>query len=247
MLYICIPVFNEAPTVGVLLWRIRTVFQAHAREYEVIVHDDGSTDDTAATLEPYTKVLPLTVIRSEERRGYGHALNALSAGVSRRTRYPRRDAMIVLQGDLTDQPESLPELAKRFEGGADIVVAERERASMPVGVRRLAQLAPWLTRPFVSAGEITDPFATLRLYRISLLRDYAKAAPDTPLVTSDGWAANLELLVKLRPFARRVERIAVTPCYDLRPRQTRIRAVAEAVSLYRAGRASRAWKIATPA
>ncbi len=245
MLYICIPTFNEGPTVGVLLWRIRKVFQEYSREYEVIVYDDGSTDETAAALEPYAKVLPLTLIRNEERQGYGHALNALCHRVVKRTRYPRRDAMIVLQGDFTDQPESLPELVKRFEGGADIVIAERERSKMPLPVRRLAQLAPWMVRYSVPSGEVVDPFAAFRLYRIALLRDYIKAVPNTPFVTSDGWAANLELLVKLRPFARRVERLSVEPCYDLRARETRIRPFADAMSLYRAGRASRAWRVTT--
>jgi len=50
VLYICIPAYNEAQTVGVLLWRIRKVFQEYSREYEILVFDDGSTDDTAETL-----------------------------------------------------------------------------------------------------------------------------------------------------------------------------------------------------
>jgi len=58
VLYICIPAYNEAQTVGVLLWRIRKVFQEYSREYEILVFDDGSTDDTAETLKPYTEVLP---------------------------------------------------------------------------------------------------------------------------------------------------------------------------------------------
>lgn len=247
MLHICVPTYNEAPTIGVLVWRIRQVFQEFAREYQVVVYDDGSTDDTAATLEPYTRVLPLTVVKGGERRGYGHALNALCARVARGTRYPRRDAMVVMQGDFTDRPESLPELAKRFEGGADIVVAEREREAMPPSVRRLAQIGPWMVRPFVSAGEVEDPFGTMRLYRVSLLRDYEKAAPTLPLVTSDGWAANLELLVKLRPLARKIDRIKVSPRYELRSRETRIRPLSEAASLYRAARTARAWRVVTPA
>src|SRR3954453_21649052 len=40
VLYICIPTYNEAETVGVLLWRIRKVFQEYSREYEVLVFDD---------------------------------------------------------------------------------------------------------------------------------------------------------------------------------------------------------------
>jgi glycosyltransferase involved in cell wall biosynthesis len=242
MLYICIPTYNEAPTVGVLLWRIRKVFQEYSREYEVIVYDDGSTDATAETLEPYTSVLPLTVIRSDARRGYGAALNALCKEVSRRTRYARRDAMVVMQGDFTDQPEMLPELVKRFEGGADIVVAERDRTVMPTPVRRLQRVAPWMIRPFVSTAEVRDPFGSFRLYRISVVRDLLKANGDAPVVTTDGWAANVELLVRTMGFARRIERFDVTPRYDLRSRETRIRPFSDALSLYKHTKGSRRWR-----
>ena len=91
MLYICIPAYNEAPTVGLLLWRLRSVMQEFAREYEIVVYDDGSTDATAETLKSYTEVLPLTVLHGGEHRGYPHALDALMREVSNRTRYPRRD------------------------------------------------------------------------------------------------------------------------------------------------------------
>ncbi|HNV74868.1 MAG TPA: glycosyltransferase, partial [Gemmatimonadaceae bacterium] len=50
MLYICIPTFDEAPTIGVLLWKIRKVFQEYSREYEILVYNDASTDATAETL-----------------------------------------------------------------------------------------------------------------------------------------------------------------------------------------------------
>ena len=127
MLYIAIPTYDEAPTIGLLLWRIRKVFQEYPREYEILVFNDGSTDSTAETLQPYTDVLPLTILGEREHVGYARALDALIREVARRTRYPRRDAMIVMQADFTDQPEMLPELVKRFEGGADIVAAERSR------------------------------------------------------------------------------------------------------------------------
>src|SRR3954470_13903131 len=137
LLYICIPVFNEAPTVGLVLWKLRKVLQEYSREYEVVIYDDGSTDGTRETLAPYGDVLPLTIIGSPKRQGYAAALSGLVKHVVSKTRYPRRDAMIILQGDLTDQPDDIPELARRFEGGADIIVAERSETVLPEPVQKL--------------------------------------------------------------------------------------------------------------
>jgi len=251
LLYICIPTYNEGATIGVLLWRIRKVFQSYSREYEIVVYDDGSSDDTLETLKPYSDVTPLTVLRGETRRGYGHALEKLAREASRRTRYPRRDAMIVMQADFTDQPEALPDIIKKFEGGADIVIGERwggeERDNCPPGVHRLRQLAPWALRFFLPISGITDPFASYRLYRISLLRELIKAFGEKPLVTSDGWAANVELLMNTMPMARRVERIALAPRYDVRVRESRIRPFADAMAIYRFGRGVRGRSIVAPA
>ena len=71
-----------------------------------------------------------------------------------------------------DRPEDLPELIKRFEGGADIVVSERvPTPAWPGPARLLRRIAPIVTRPFVDVPGITDPFGTLRVYRISVIRD----------------------------------------------------------------------------
>lgn len=241
MLYITIPAYNEAPTIGVLLWRIRKIFQEYAREYEVVVYDDGSTDTTVETLQPYTERMPLTIVQGGTHKGYAAALDALCRVVARRTRYPRRDAMIVMQADFTDQPEHLPELVKRFEGGADIVIAERSlKTTGPTPVRRLQRVAPWLLRPFVTVPGVRDPFGSFRLYRISVVRDLLKHAGDTPVVVRNGWAGNVELLLAAMTLARRTETVPVEPRYDVRARASRVRPFSDAMNLYRFGRAARA-------
>lgn len=241
MLYICIPVHNEAPTIGLLLWRLRKVLQDFSREYEVLVYDDASTDSTAETLKPYEEVLPLTVLAGSERVGYDRALDALLREAAVRTRYPRRDGVITMQGDFTDQPDDIPELVKRFEGGADVVVAERPEppATAPTEIRWLRRLAPWVSRPFVKVAGVNDPFGTLRLYRVSVIRDMIKSAGDQPVVNGAGWGANLDLLVRAAADARRVETIPATPRYDLRLRTSRIKPWSDAVQLLKLSRTTR--------
>lgn len=241
MLYICIPAYNEAPTVGLLLWRLRSVMQEFAREYEIIVFNDGSTDGTADTLQSYTEVLPLTVIGGPEHVGYARAMDALIRTVSRRTRYPRRDGLLTMQADFTDRPEDLPELIKRFEGGADIVVAETEATpAWPKPARTLRRLAPMVTRPFLSLPNVKDPFGTLRIYRISVIRDLLKDHGDTPVLEFDGWSANVEMLVRASRHSRRIESVGFSPRYELRPRDTRVRPWRSALALLKSARALRA-------
>ncbi len=249
MIHICIPVYNEAPTVGVLLWRIRQLFQEFSREYEITVYDDGSSDATAEVLEPYGRVLPLTVMRGGTRRGMAAAVDTLLRTVAAGTRYPRRDAAVVMQGDLTDQPEHLVDMVKRFEGGADLVVAQRSLEaipSQPTPVRRLQWVAPWVLRPFVSVPGVRDPFRSFRLYRIQLLRDLIREAGDEPLMRADGWAGNVDLLLRAMRHARRMETMDLSPRYDLRPRESRVRPWDDAVSLYRFGRAARSRRALDP-
>jgi len=69
LIYICIPAYNEAATIGVLLWKIRQVMTDFPRDYELLVLDDGSSDETEDVLAPYARVLPLTVLRNRERQG----------------------------------------------------------------------------------------------------------------------------------------------------------------------------------
>ena len=159
MLYICLPTHDEGATIGVLLWRIRAMFQEFSREEEVLVYDDASTDATRETLEPYAKVMPLHVIGGTTRVGYARAVDALLRAANERTRYPRRDAVVLMQADFTDGPEHLPELVKRFEGGADLVVGERVvDAATPEPVRKLAGWLRWITRlwPLRSAVGVAE-------------------------------------------------------------------------------------------
>src|SRR3954470_12051762 len=110
MIYVCIPSYNEAPTVGLLLWKIRQVFASFPREYQLLVLDDGSADSTAEVLEPYARVLPLTVMRHGERQGYAAAVETLLRKAVDLTDRPKRDTAILMHADFTHNPQTIPDL-----------------------------------------------------------------------------------------------------------------------------------------
>ncbi|MEP6836246.1 MAG: glycosyltransferase [Gemmatimonas sp.] len=236
MLYLAIPAHNEAATIGVLLWRLRTVLAEFPREYEAVVYDDASSDSTSEILESYAKVMPLTVLRGERQVGYAGAVDALVRHVSRDTRYPRRDAMLLMQGDFTDSPWMVPEFVRRFEGGTDVVAGERIRTmrrQAPGPVKRFLQFEPWLTRFLVRAEGIRDLTSSYRLVRISVLRDLLRSVGAAPVCAGDSRTANADFIMRLVPLARRVEALPVEPTWEVRLRETRVVAVPDAMNLLR--------------
>jgi hypothetical protein len=84
-----------------------------------------------------------------------------------------------------------------------------------------------------SVPGVADPFGAMRLYRISLIRDLLKESGDEPIVRGQGWGANLALLRRAAPLARRLETVPLDPRYDVRVRATRIRPWTDGIALLR--------------
>ncbi len=106
---VIIPALNEAESIGVVLAAIPAGLAA-----EVIVVDNGSTDDTAAR----ALAAGARVVR-EDRRGYGFAC---AAGVAA----TQADIMVFLDADLSDFPEEMAALLAPIQSGqADLVLGSR--------------------------------------------------------------------------------------------------------------------------
>src|SRR5437773_8643819 len=168
MIYVCVPVHNEARTAGLVLWKVRQVFTAFPREYELLVLDDASTDDTREVLASYAKVLPMTIVTHRERRGYARSLEALLRLALQRTDRPKRDCAITLHADFAHSPEAMEDLVKRLESGADLVVAEllEERGGRASRALRLARR--WAPRVLGLPG-LRDPMSGFMALRLIVL------------------------------------------------------------------------------
>ena len=224
MIYVCIPAHDEARTLGVLLWKVRRVLREFDRDYRVVVMDDASSDDTRAVLERYRQVLPLEVLRSDQKIGYGRALDRLLRHVVDVAPYPKRDVAVTLQADFTEGPEFLVPLVKAVEGGADLVSGVVEEiGGEPKRVGFLRWLAARLLRGATTSAPVQDPLCGLRAYRVVVVRKALRERGDEPLTRGSGWAANLQLARELAPHARRIHDAPVTLRYDLRKRASRMK------------------------
>lgn len=208
MIYLTIPVHDEARTIGVLLWKLRKVMAEFGRDYRVIVLDDASTDGTAEVLRRYATVVPLTVLRNPERQGYAPSLERLLRTAVEDAPYPKRDVVVTLQGDFTEDASDLVPMVKAIEGGADLVAGALDEDAEPLPRRAgfLRRIARLLLGPAAARAPVSDPLSGFRAYRVVVLRKALRElGQDEPLLSGEGWCANLELLRRAVPHARRVE------------------------------------------
>jgi hypothetical protein len=205
LIYICIPAHNEEQTVGVVLWKIRQVMAEFPRDYQLLVVDDASSDKTPDVLAPYARVLPLTVVRPDRRRGPADAVEMMLREAVRRSEYPKRDIVVTLQADFTQEPDELVGLIKRMEAGADIVVGQPlPSPEAPLALRWGRRLARRLLGRRLMPEGVADPFMGYTAYRVFTLRRALEEA-NGRLVHWGGWAGAAELLAAAAPHARRIE------------------------------------------
>ena len=227
MIYVCVPVHDEVGTVGALLWKVRKVMAQFGRDYRIVVLDDASSDGTFATLERYRTSLPLTLLRSEERVGYGRAVERLLRHTVENAAYPKRDCAVVLQADFSEDPADLETLVKAVEGGADIVagVEVEGKARGPRAVRLARWMAPLCLGPAFQKSPVSDPLSGYRAYRVIVLKKAFREGEDLLAPAADRWAANVGFLGAFAPHARRIEESPLALRYELMIRASRFRPV----------------------
>ena len=117
---VAVPLYNEEAGVAELLRRVGDVLSAvPGGPHEIVVVDDGSADRTLALLEAAAARDRRLVVISLSRN-FGHQA-ALTAALDHVT----GDVTILMDGDLQDAPELIPEFLERYANGYDVVYAQR--------------------------------------------------------------------------------------------------------------------------
>jgi glycosyltransferase involved in cell wall biosynthesis len=113
------PCFNEAATLPEFYRRVSEAMQALGDTWELVLIDDGSQDNTATILRELAHkdphIRPVLFARN-----FGHQL-AVTAGLD----YCRGQAVVIIDSDLQDPPEVIPELIAEWHNGYEVVYARR--------------------------------------------------------------------------------------------------------------------------
>jgi dolichol-phosphate mannosyltransferase len=144
LLSIIIPVYNEAESLPALVARLQPIVRGLDCDYELIFVNDGSTDETGRMLRELS-VMDQRVKVLSFSRNFGHQ-TAITAGLD----FANGDATAVMDADLQDPPELLPEMLRLMSQGYDVVSAQRQaRPGDGSWKRCTASVFYWFMRRFV--------------------------------------------------------------------------------------------------
>jgi dolichol-phosphate mannosyltransferase len=119
-LSVVIPCYNEQAVIPELYHRVTQACRCLVGDrYELVLVNDGSFDETWALLQELAHNDD-RIVAVDLSRNHGHQL-ALSAGLS----LARGERILVIDADLQDPPELLPEMMRLMDGGADVVYGQR--------------------------------------------------------------------------------------------------------------------------
>ncbi|MFL6351606.1 MAG: glycosyltransferase family 2 protein [Bryobacteraceae bacterium] len=168
-LSVIVPVYNEASVLPVLLRTLQPVLLATGWKYEIVFVNDGSRDGSLrmllaeAAMDERIKVLSFP-------RNFGHQ-TAVTAGLD----FASGDAVIILDADLQDPPELIPEMLQLYLQGYEVVSPQRiSRKGEAFFKRGTASLFYWLIHKFVDNrihAEVGD-FRLLSRAAVNALRQF---------------------------------------------------------------------------
>lgn len=162
---VVVPLYNEQDSVQLLYRSITDSVSGVFPDYEIVLVDDGSSDDTfklarqLADDDSRLRVLKF-------RRNYGQT-PAMAAGID----HARGDIIVTMDGDLQNDPRDIPDLVDKINEGFDIVVGWRFNRKDKLITRKIpSKIANWLIGK-VTGVPIKDNGCSLKAYRANTIKN----------------------------------------------------------------------------
>jgi glycosyltransferase involved in cell wall biosynthesis len=163
---VIIPALNEGLVIGNVVKQIHAVVDKLDKNHEIIVVDDGSTDDTAQQAREAGAV----VIQHPYNIGNG-------ASVKSGIRHARGQILVTIDGDGQHDPNDIPRLVERI-GPYDMVVGSRNRESDTAAHRDIANMVFNSLASYVSERKIEDLTSGFRAVKAHIARQFVYLLPN---------------------------------------------------------------------
>lgn len=233
--WVMLPAYHEERNLPPLLADFRETFRRWpgAPPWELVVVDDGSRDGTAAAARSVEGV-PLTLRVHEVNRGLGGAMRTGIEHVLARA--GDDDVLVTMDADHTHPPEAVPGMVALAEAGADLVIASRYRPGAEIhGLvwwrKALSDVASWVFRVVFPCGA-RDYTCGFRCYRVGLLR-WGQRRYGAHFLNQRGFSVMVDLLLKLRRRARRIEEVPLVLRYDRKQGASKMKVMRTVVTTLR--------------
>jgi undecaprenyl-phosphate 4-deoxy-4-formamido-L-arabinose transferase len=155
---VVVPIYNEAANLNELYARLTKVLSSMQREYDIVLVDDGSSDQSPSMMQELS-VKDLHVRSVILSRNFGQH-GAVCAGFSE----ARGEIIVTLDADLQNPPEEIPKLVSKIEEGFDVVGGIRSQRKDPL-LRKIISFFTTRLASLVVGKQIRDCGSMLRAYR----------------------------------------------------------------------------------
>ncbi len=223
MIYYLLPVYNESEGICQLLSNMAKL--KDDIDLHIIAVDDGSTDGSLRLLRTWADQSKLTILEHKVNRGLGAAMRTgLKHCLEILT---ERDAVIAMDADNTHDPRYSLDLIAKLNQGFDLVIASRfagkgREIGVPWHRRMLSRGSSLLLKILTGITETRDFTCGYRAYSYRLLRLLQQKYGDD-IVTENGFACMLELLLKSKAIKARITEIPFTLRYDRKQGASKMR------------------------
>jgi glycosyltransferase involved in cell wall biosynthesis len=193
-LSLVVPAYNEQENIQPLLARVDVALRQTGQSFEVILVDDGSTDDTPRLLEEALRTYPwLRVLKLGRNSGQSTAFDAGFKAA-------RGQVIATIDADLQNDPEEIPRLLPLLDG-YDMIAGWRQKRH-DTAMRRLQSRIANRVRNWISDEDIHDSACSLKLYKRHCLEG---------MQLYQGMHRFLPTLVKMRGYSVRQEPVKHSP------------------------------------
>lgn len=222
---VVLPAFNEAESLVRLIPRIVETLSESFWDFDILVVDDGSSDDTVEVTRELQTTYPVRLVCHQGNQGLGAAITTcLVRGAEG---LQDDDIVVAMDADNTHPPQLISRMVPMIREGHDVVIASRYQAgARVVGLARHRELLSWgarfMMQTLLPIRGCRDYTCGYRAYRVGLLKK-AIAKHNGRLTNEAGFASMADLLLMLAGMGAIIGEVPLLLRYDFKRGASKMR------------------------